>query len=61
MFQPYKRVIIMHFVVIFISFPVILFKESTIAIITLVILKVFFDILGHRVEHYNLLKLFHKT
>ena len=56
MFQPYKRVMIMHFVVIFTSFSVILFKESTIAVIALVVLKVFFDILGHRAEHYNLLK-----
>ncbi len=56
MFQPYKRVIIMHFVLIFTSFSIILFKESTEAVIALVVLKVFFDILGHRAEHYNLLK-----
>jgi len=56
MFQPYKRVIIMHLIVIFTSVPIILFKENIIAIIALVILKVFFDILGHITEHYSLLK-----
>ncbi len=60
MFTPYKRVIIMHFIVIFTSIPVILFKENIIAIIFLVILKVFFDILGHIAEHYNLLKKYQK-
>ena len=60
MFQPYKRVIIMHLIVIFTSVPIILFKENIIAIIALVILKVFFDILGHIAEHYNLLKKYQK-
>ena len=53
---PYKRVVIMQLVIVFSSFLIILFKQNIIAIILLVLLKVFFDISSHIREHYNLLK-----
>lgn len=54
--MPYKRVIIMHIIIILSGSFIINFKESTVAIILLVVLKILFDIFGHIKEHYKSIK-----
>ncbi len=58
---PYKRIVSMQLVIILSSLPVFLFKQNIIAIVLLVLLKIFFDISGHIAEHYSLLKKVNKV
>lgn len=53
MFMPYSRVMIMHFVVIIGGALIMAFGQPLFALILLVILKIFVDMVAHNKSHKN--------
>jgi len=51
MFQPYKRVVIMHLTIIFGGILSMTLGEPIFALIVLIALKTFIDIIAHKKEH----------
>ncbi len=58
--MPYKRVVVMHLSIIFSGFFISTYKQGTIIIVLLVLLKIIFDALGHIAEHNKTFKKIYK-